>query len=324
MMAADPIERALAELHALCASSLASSAARDALRKALSNKTNLIAAKAAEIAGEHRVMDLADDVAAMFRRFMPNASKADKGCVGKTAAAKALYAMGADDAELFLAGVRHHQPEASWGKPVDTAVELRGICSIALVRMRHRDAIVETIPLLADEDPQARLAGVRAIAYDEGPAAVPLLRYKALLGDDEPEVVGECLVSLMRLSPESSLPFVDGFLSSPEAQLREIAAVALAQSRQPVALAMLRQRWQQCIDPEIKQTMLSAIALMRTEPALEFLIDRIVSDNRTSAIAAVVALAPSKRDPSVRQRVAGAVAERDEGEVTRAFERHFS
>ncbi len=50
------------------------------LRRALGDKSNLVVASAAGIAGEQRLVDLAVDLDASFKRFLTDPEKTDKLC----------------------------------------------------------------------------------------------------------------------------------------------------------------------------------------------------------------------------------------------------
>src|SRR5262249_20692487 len=128
------IDQALARLADL-RSAGRSPQALDELRKALSAKSNLIVAKAAQLIGEMKLTELTDDLPRIFDRFMVDPTSSDKGCAAKTAIAKTLCELDCRTEELFLKGAHHVQLEASWGPPVDTAAELRGTCALGLVRM---------------------------------------------------------------------------------------------------------------------------------------------------------------------------------------------
>src|SRR6516164_8318020 len=117
----DPIETALARLDEI---DPLDPAGRADLSKALSAKFNLVIAKAARIAGEACVTQVKDDLAAAFQRLLPRGAAADKRCAALTAIARALYALDYDDPELYRAGMKHFQLEASFGPPVDTAADL--------------------------------------------------------------------------------------------------------------------------------------------------------------------------------------------------------
>jgi len=105
--------------------------------------------------------------------------------------------------------------------------------------------------------------------------------------------------------------------------MRESAAASIGASRLPAALQLLRNEWKKSIDASYKQLLLSAIAAMRTNAAIDFLLACIRDENNTTALAAVAAMAVHKHDIAIRDRVAAAVAERDEMSVTKTFELQF-
>ena len=112
----------------------------------------------------------------------------------------------------FAPGSVLRQPEPVWGGSVDTAVDVRVSCAMGLVNTRYPRALIDLVGLLADPEPRARAGAARAIACAEPLAAEAVLRIKALTGDAEAEVVGECLVGLLQVEPEESPGFVAGFL----------------------------------------------------------------------------------------------------------------
>ncbi len=65
----------------------------------------------------------------------------------------------------------------------------------------------------ADKEKIVRIDAARAIAQLGGIESVLLLRLKSLAGDPEPEVIGQCFVALLDLSPEDYIPFVADFLA---------------------------------------------------------------------------------------------------------------
>src|SRR5262245_2102554 len=60
------------------------------LRAALMDASNLVAAEAAEIAGEQKLSELIPDLAVAFGRFLEEPEKTDKQCRAKIAIAEAL------------------------------------------------------------------------------------------------------------------------------------------------------------------------------------------------------------------------------------------
>jgi len=126
MSKSDPVADALARLKA-CAADPRSAASLAEITKALAGKSNLSAAKAADIIATAKLAQFVDQLTAAFDRFMQKPTATDKGCTAKTAIAKALYEMESPVQELFLRGIRHVQMEPVWGGQADTAADLRGL-----------------------------------------------------------------------------------------------------------------------------------------------------------------------------------------------------
>ena len=296
----------------------------DELRKALSAKSNLIAAKAAQLIGEMKLTELTDDLPKIFDRFMSDPTSTDKGCAAKTAIAKTLYELDCRAEDLFLKGAHHVQLEASWGPPVDTAAELRGTCALGLVRMNYRGVMLILAEHLADPEPLVRQTAARAVAYSGREDGEPLLRLKIKSGDEEPAVIGECLTALVKLSPNKSLPFVERFIDSKDSDLREAALLALGESRQPAAFEILRKRWENTFDKSVRAALLPAMALLRLPQAIDFMIDVISAGHPGTAGAAVEAMRMFRHDAALRGRIQSAVESARDADLLRLFERHFA
>jgi len=293
------------------------------LRKALANTSNHVVAKAAKIAGELEVSSLAPELEAAFDRFMVEPGKRDKTCAAKSAIAEALYQLGAPAEAVFTRGIRHVQMEGSFGPPVDTAVDLRGSCAMGLVRMNHADVMIELADLLADREKGARFLAARAFGYSERPDALPLLRFKIRTGDDDPEVIGECFNALIKISPGASLGFVAESLGAKNPAIAEYAAVAIGSSRRAEALPILKAWHARTLDATLRRAALLAIAMLRQEPAMAFLLARVKEDSPAAAGVAIEALAIYRHDPAMRQRVMDAAGSRAGRELKKALEEHF-
>jgi HEAT repeat protein len=294
------------------------------LRAGLAHKSAHVAAKAAQIAGEFEIGALTPELVGAFERFLVNAVKADPGCVAKAAIVDALQRMGAPEPVVFLRGIRHVQLEPVWGGKTDTAVSLRGSSGFGLVAMGYREALTPLADLLADPAARARAAAARAIAFSEDAAGIPLLRLKALVGDDDAEVLSECLSGLLRLGPAESAEFVGRFLSVEREETREVAALALGSSRRPEALPVLRQWWEGRSDEGPRRTGLLAIAMLKIEPALDFLFGLIAEAPGPTARLAIEALAFHRYDDSLVERVRRAAAARDDVDLEDAVRAEFS
>jgi hypothetical protein len=277
-------------------------------------------AVAAEIAGDARLEALVPDLAAAFERLMQNPVKSDPACRAKTAIAEALHQLDADAAEVFLTGVCHVQMEPVYGGRQDTAAALRGAAARGLVRMNHPHALLALADLLADPELPARIAAARAVAYHGGDAGLPLLRLKVLSGDREPEVLGECLLAMLRISPEASVEFVECFLDREEGALAEAAALALGESRAPEALAALQRWWRRCVDADRSRTALLAAAMHRSDAAIDWLLHLVRSEPGPMARDAIGAFEVYRNEEAMVQRVRRAAAERDDIDLTPTLE----
>jgi HEAT repeat protein len=292
------------------------------LRRALAGKSPHVAAKAAQIAGEAEIAALTADLVAAFDRFLVNPLKSDPNCAAKTAIAEALYRIGADTADVFLRGIRHVQMEPVWGGKTDTAGTLRGVCALGLVRIRYDDALVEIADLLADPDDRVRAAAARAIAYSDSPQGIPLLRLRALAGD-VPEVVSECFAALLALDAASGMPFVARFLNRDDQPLQEAAALALGGARLAAAFPLLREWWERTPQVDLRRTALLAIAMLKQDAALEFLLTIVRQGRAPDGRDAIAALAIYRHDEALAARLREAAEGREDVDLRAAVKQAF-
>lgn len=315
------LEDALAEL-AVVRGDPTSAASLTALRKALAGRSGHLAAAAAELAAEHELQVLVPELVAAFERLLVQPLRSDAGCAGKAAIANALYRLGAAEVGVYLKGIRHVQLEPVWGGKADTATQLRGTCGLALVRIHHPDYLVELAALLADKEAPVRKMAAQALAYSENPAAVPLLRLRALVGDSDPQVIGEVLLALLAVAPEPSLPFVTAFLDRDE-ELAEAAALALGGSRLKAALAPLTEWWERTFDAGLRRSALLAIAMLKHDEAIHYLLTHVAESAPPHARDALRALAVYRHDPRLRAQLETALAARGDASLRRSFDEAF-
>jgi hypothetical protein len=157
-----------------------------ALRQILQSKYAIAIAQAAKIIGKAECYDLIPDLVAAFDRCMTKPIDTDPGCTAKLNIADALYRLECSNEDLFLRGIHHVQMEPVWGGSEDTAVALRGVCALGLVRMNYPQVMNELADLLADPNQDARISAARAIAYSGTDAGIPLLRLRIKVGDTPP------------------------------------------------------------------------------------------------------------------------------------------
>jgi HEAT repeat protein len=275
---------------------------------------------AAQLCGDRLLFDLEADLIAAFERVQSLPFRHDPQCMAKGAIARALVALDCQDAALFRVGIRLRQLEPVWGGSVDTAVDLRVTSAMGLVQTRYPRALIDLVDLLADPEPRARAGAARAIACAEPLAAEVVLRAKALMGDAEPEVVGECLAGLLQIEPEESPGFAARFLDSPDAAVREQAALALGASRLEQALVLLRERWDaEPLKGEAHRVLLRSAILHRSEAAFDWLLGVIARGDARTACWLVEELAVYRSNARLRERVEEAVEGRPRSSVSEAW-----
>jgi hypothetical protein len=322
MAKSDPVEKALNELGTLRNAITPPSIAD--LHPYLGNRSNLVVAKAAKIAGELHVGEVIPDLVAAFQRLMKDPQKLDKRCAATTEIVAALYELDYSSHEVYLCGLHHVQHEASYGPPVDTAAAMRGMCAQGLLRTHHPDAMLEVVQLLVDPEPPARLGAVRALALNGGEAGALLLRLKVLTGDEEPEVLGECFSGLLTAVPEQSLRFVAEYIDHHQETTAEAAIWALGESRLAPAADLLKEKFERTVNRSLRKVVLAALAASRLNESLDFLYSQLRSANQQIAVDVLEALAPYASNDSIRQVVARTVEERGQSQLTDVFRRHFS
>jgi HEAT repeat protein len=269
------------------------------LRKALAHKNNFVVAKAADIVREMRLLALVPELLTAFDRFFDDAVKSDPQCWAKNALGRALAEFEHPDADVFIRGLRHFQNEPVWGGQSDTAGTLRGTCAHALVQcrsLREPELLNLLIELFADKDKSVRVEAARAVEEVDSAAAVMLLRLRAVLGHDEPEVLGACFTGILRIEGKSAIPWLSRFLEAGDDVSAE-GALAIAADRSLEAFEALRERFADnlLLDEWFRSVLLSAISLTRQQAALDFLLDlvRTESLHAEAAIEAIVRSYPS-------------------------------
>jgi hypothetical protein len=321
MSKADPVEQALNAIGELRMAA-ASEQVVQQLRAYLKNRSNLVVAKAAKVAGELHLSGLIADLVAAFNRLMVNPAKLDKRCAAITEIVSALYELDYTEPEIYLQGIRHVQREASFGPPIDTAATLRGRSAQGLLRTRYPNAIAMVLDLLVDPEPPARLGAIRGLVLNGGEVGPLLLRLKVLTGDADPEIVSECFSGLLA-APGASLPFVAKYIDSEDDVIAEAAIWALGQSRHTAALPVLQEKWKRTADRSLRKTLIAALAASRLQESFDFLCSQLRTADTRTAGDIITALSDYASSESSRQVVAAAVEERRESKLTELFQQHF-
>jgi HEAT repeat protein len=294
------------------------------LRNTLGHHNNFIVSKAARLVADAEIPALLPQVLAAFDRFFTDAAKTDPQCWAKNALSKAMVKLEHRSRDEYLRGIRHHQLEPVWGGQSDTAGALRGTCTHALVNcpgISDADLLTALLEPLTDNDKTVRMEAARAIAQVGGVSSALLLRLRALVGKDEPEVLGAVYSALLAVEGTSAIPLVAKALEEGDDTAAE-AAFALADLRSAAALSPLLARLRAGADAWFTSVLLSAIALTRQPEATDFLLEIIARDAREApeAIEAIGRIAPTAE---VRARVERAVEQANSMRLRQAFRQHM-
>jgi hypothetical protein len=219
--------------------------------------------------------------------------------------------------------MRHIQMEPVWGGRSDTAGTLRATCALALVQCRsltEKELLEHLIDLFADKDKAVRAELVRAVEQLDSPSASLLLRLRAVLGNDESEVLGACYGGVLRIEGVRAIPWVQRFLASGDDSAAE-AALAIAGTHSADGFKVLQECLAKATDSWWRSVLLSAISLTRQDEALEFLLERVRTES-LDAEAAIEAVLRSVPSEEVIKRLESLVA--DNARLKRAFATHRS
>ena len=281
----------------------------ETLSTSLEEKHYRIVAKAAKLCAEHLLYELEENLRKAYQRFLKNPVKTDPNCIAKRALSRAVVDLDGKHLDFYLAGIQYKQLEPVWGGSVDTAADIRASCAMGLVATGYPRALQEITLLLNDPEPAARLGAVRAIGCGNPNNAELLLRSQALAGDDSPEITGECFFQLLSIEPDYSPTFIALFLNpewiikEPDA-VREHAALALGESKQPETLTYLRNAWdREILDKGFRQIIIRATSLHRSDEAFDWLLSIIENENTHLSQSAVDALQIYQRNKTLMEKL---------------------
>ena len=295
-----------------------------ALREGLADRSNRVVSKAAEIVSGAEIKELVSDLIEAYHRFLDDPVKNDPGCEAKTAIVEALVKLECREIDFYRAGIKYVQYEPIWGGQHDTAANLRAVSAIGLVLCASLlECLDQFAELFADDSKTARAGAARALAALAHPEGAPLVRLKLLMGDKDPEVIGECCSALLQLAPERGLSLVLDRLASPNSDVAVQVAMALVESRNRAAFEPLRTAWRRQPNSEARAGMLIAIALLRSTEANEFLLSLLHDKQSATAADALRALKIHGRAGDLRQKIEATVRQSGNDQLAKLFEQEF-
>jgi HEAT repeat protein len=275
-----------------------------ALRELLADSRlhGIVLKGAAALAEQITASELSPQFAAAIENLLRGDPKRDPGCEGKTAALKDLVGWDANVPALYLEAARFRQMTPVMGGSIDVAAEFRGLAAIGIAATGPAGALDRLVDLLADPEKATRARAATALGMWRGPEALPVLRLKARLSDADAEVMAEVFGSLLQQDPDQ-LELVAEFLRDENPGLVEAAALALGQSKLEAALGALTANWPSHRGSPVATTLLMAISLTRSEPAIQWLLDRLGESRGRESTALLDALALYRSDAKVVARI---------------------
>jgi HEAT repeat protein len=296
---------------------------------ALKDRLSYVGAMAARVLGKMLTPEIADQFIAHFNWACEDGPARDGGCDVRGEIAVILGNADFRRAEpIFLRGIRTQQIEVVAGVREDTAVGLRANCAIALAQVRSGDALRELSLLLFDAgmaDPfpantiPARRAAAQVLgALGDRAAAIPLIIRLRAFPDDHPNVLVQCMNSLIAVDDQHALEVIRPFLLSETWLLAAGAATSIAQLHTAEALECLAAALDKA-PAELAEAFAVSIAGTRLQAARSVLLARLESPLEPMRLAVTKALAVFG-DTEV-QDVLRLRAERDPSQAVRAAAR---
>lgn len=313
------VEEKLAKIEALRHSQL-TEADFEWFKNWLAKEKNFVVASIAKIVAQKELISLQDDLADTFDRFMQDPVRSDPGCTAKTEIAHTLQTLQYSRPGIFEKGISHFQLEPVYGGKEDTAAALRVNCALGLVQQNPPDVAFYLADLLADPVRDARIGAVRAIAFSGQAFGAPLLRYAARVLENDPGLMYEIFAGLLTIDAQRSTQFVGVYLAHPSTAVRESAALALGENGTNEALQYLSSAWETSLDPAEREIYLTALTLLRTDEAIDFLFSIIQHDPTARAEEALLAILTYLQDQSIFIRLKSVVENRNESRLLKILE----
>jgi HEAT repeat protein len=271
-----------------------------------------------------RYGELAPELIEAYERLAVNPVKLDPSCAAMEAIVRALDAFEEPARSVYRHAVKHVQMSPMFDdemEQIDLAAGLRRQAILAMVRTGDRDALVVATDLLADPKRVARAGAANALRVIGSEAAVLLLRFRVKSGERKPDVLAECFAGLLEYS-SGNLDVVAEYALGDDEQVASLAALAIADARPSGSFEVLKQAWEMQRNPQLREILLNAIAGLRTDEAVAFLIELVGRDSVT-AIDAMTSLSLYAADQGVVARIETEAKANRRPEVYATFRRFF-
>jgi HEAT repeat protein len=307
----------------------ASNDAAGAIRPGLESRHAVVVARGAVLARELDLRELDTSLVAAYETIAQDPESFDPVCAAMKEIVATLFEFGTEAPGVFLHAVKHVQ-QAGWDNQ-DVAAPLRGLAIQALVKIEHpaaltvaTDILVDGLPASSERDDgmAARVGAAKALRTLGSEASAHVLRLKVTTPDPSAEVYGECFAAMLEYSP-AWLDAVGAFLVSQNDVLASMAALVIGETRPAGALEFLAGAWEAQSNPDVREALLSAIASLRSDEAVEFLV-QLVGGESISALQAMSCLTLFAANQTVVSRVRTVAKSNKRREVAAMFERLFN
>jgi len=288
------------------------------LRKAFSDRSNLVIAEAAKTVGELRLSQWIPNLLEAFDRLFDDAAKTDPKCWGKTAIVKALVQLDYSESPPFARGAHHIQMEPVYGGQEDFAFHLRANSILALVQvtdLTRFEILRYIVDAMSDPADPVRIEAVRALNQLGGDESILLLRLKARTGDRRPLIVGHVFDALLNMERDRVVSFVAEYLNSADEELRDEAALALGASRLAGAVKVLIETYNELRLETFSGVLLRAISSSRLPEAIDFVLGVLKTGSPRQSAAAAEALKLHEDSPEIQALIEQAKKSRAQSEI---------
>jgi len=253
----------------------------------------LAAAKAVKTIANLNHPDVVPSLIDVYDWLAQDPHKRDKGCDIRLAIAEAFGDIGSQHTiDTLRNAVRTMQIVRLGPTPEDIAIGLRATAALSLAKV-DANALYELSLLLFDKKPDTpvspisapfvkapvRKAAAQAIGILGDMGGMPLLAVKLKFpGEEVPEVLAECLESLIAMRPPYLIEIAKPYLTGSDEYLSAITALSLAENLGMDALDTLLDALE-CAESEAKEGIVIAISVIRGSNIRQILVNFLEHKN---------------------------------------------
>ena len=259
----------------------------DTLIECVKKGYSLASQRAVRTLAEISHPEIIPSLIALYDWLEENPRKRDNSCDVRQTIAEVLGDAGSPvSTDTLRKAVRTVQVVKLGPSLEDAAIGLRATAALSLAKV-DPDSLFELSILLFDEKPDVptspldaafaksdvRRAAAQALSVLGDAGGMPLLAVKLKFPNNEvPEVLAECLESLIFMNPPYLIEIVKPYLEGDDEYLSAIAALSLAENLRAEALDLLLEALER-VPEEAKEAIVIAISATRSSKARQILVE---------------------------------------------------